>query len=31
VPNENRQTVGLKEVISNNEFKNPKIAIPIAI
>ena len=31
VPNENRQAVWLKEVLSNKEFKNPKIIIPIAV
>ncbi|MBW7955037.1 DNA translocase FtsK [Candidatus Gracilibacteria bacterium] len=31
VPNENRQAVGLKEVISSKEFNNPKFEIPIAV
>lgn len=31
VPNENRQAVWLKEVISNTKFKNPKLEIPIAV
>jgi len=31
VPNENRQAVGLKEVISSKEFRNPKLEIPIAV
>ncbi|MDP5039002.1 MAG: FtsK/SpoIIIE domain-containing protein, partial [Candidatus Gracilibacteria bacterium] len=31
VPNENRQAVGLKEVISSTKFNNQKLDIPIAI
>ncbi len=31
VPNENRQAVWLKEVISNAKFRNPKLEIPIAV
>ncbi|MDD5769775.1 MAG: DNA translocase FtsK, partial [Candidatus Gracilibacteria bacterium] len=31
VPNENRQAVGLKEVLSSRDFKNPKYDIPLAI
>ena len=31
VPNENRQAVWLKEVISSKEFNNPKFEIPIAV
>lgn len=31
IPNENRQAVWLKEVISSPKFKNPKLDIPIAI
>lgn len=31
VPNENRQAVGLKEVLKDAKFKNPKLDIPIAI
>lgn len=31
VPNDNRQAVFLKEVISSSIFKNPKIDIPIAV
>lgn len=31
VPNENRQAVWLREVISNTKFKNPKLEIPIAV
>ncbi len=31
VPNENRQAVWLKEVISSKEFNNPKLEIPIAV
>ncbi len=31
VPNDNRQAVGLKEIISSKEFNSPKNEIPIAI
>lgn len=31
VPNENRQAVGLRELIASREFKNPKLEIPIAV
>lgn len=31
VPNENRRTVGLKEVFNSQEFNNPKIKIPFAL
>ena len=31
VPNENRQPVWLKEVLSSPKFKNPKLDIPIAV
>lgn len=31
VPNEDRRTVGLKEVFNSKEFNNPKIKIPFAL
>lgn len=31
VPNDNRQAVGLKEIISSKEFNSPKNEIPIAV
>ncbi|QFR39213.1 DNA translocase FtsK [Candidatus Gracilibacteria bacterium 28_42_T64] len=31
VPNDNRQAVGLREVLSSKEFNSPKLEIPIAL
>ena len=31
VPNPNRETVGLREVIGSKAFNNPKLEIPIAL